>query len=48
MIICVSAHPAIDHRLRLESIAPGEVNRAISARPLQFDYHGFKTGGGVR
>jgi len=34
MIICVSANPAIDRRLQLESIAVGEVNRALSARPF--------------
>src|SRR6266850_788257 len=34
MLVCVSANPAIDRRLRLESIALGEVNRAISARPF--------------
>jgi 1-phosphofructokinase family hexose kinase len=31
MIVCVSANPAIDRRLRLESIAVGDVNRAVSA-----------------
>jgi 1-phosphofructokinase family hexose kinase len=34
MIICVSANPAIDRRLRLESIAVGGVNRADSAQPF--------------
>jgi len=34
MIICVSANPAIDRRLRLESIAVGGVNRALSAQPF--------------
>lgn len=34
MIICVSANPAIDRRLRLESIAVGGVNRAASAEPF--------------
>src|SRR5262245_61023581 len=34
MLICVSANPAIDRRLRLESIAVGEVNRALSAQPV--------------
>jgi 1-phosphofructokinase len=34
MIVCVSANPAIDRRLRLESIAVGEVNRAVSAQPF--------------
>ncbi len=33
MLVCVSANPAIDRRLRLESIAVGEVNRALSAQP---------------
>jgi 1-phosphofructokinase family hexose kinase len=33
MIICVSANPAIDRRLQLESIAVGQVNRAVSATP---------------
>ena len=32
MLICVSANPAIDRRLQLESIEVGEVNRAASAR----------------
>jgi 1-phosphofructokinase family hexose kinase len=34
MLVCISANPAIDRRLRLESIAVGEVNRALSAQPL--------------
>src|SRR5690349_22956310 len=34
MLICVSANPAIDRRLRIESIAVGGVNRALSARPF--------------
>lgn len=34
MLICISANPAIDRRLRLESIAVGEVNRALSAQPF--------------
>ena len=34
MLVCVSANPAIDRRLRLESIAIGEVNRALSAQPF--------------
>src|SRR5262245_5253938 len=34
MLICVSANPAIDRRLRLENIAVGEVNRALSAQPF--------------
>jgi 1-phosphofructokinase len=32
MLICVSANPAIDRRLQLETIEVGEVNRAVSAR----------------
>lgn len=31
-IVCVSANPAMDRRLRVESLAAGEVNRAKSAR----------------
>jgi 1-phosphofructokinase family hexose kinase len=34
MLICVSPNPAIDRRLRLESIAVGGVNRALSAQPF--------------
>jgi len=34
MLICVSANPAIDRRLQLESIAVGEVNRATSVQPF--------------
>src|SRR6266850_384200 len=34
MLVCVSANPAIDRRLQLETIAVGEVNRALSARPF--------------
>lgn len=34
MLVCISANPAIDRRLRLESIAVGEVNRALSAEPF--------------
>lgn len=34
MIICVSANPAIDRRLRLEKLNAGEVNRVLSAEPL--------------
>jgi 1-phosphofructokinase family hexose kinase len=34
MLICVSPNPAVDRRLRLATLARGEVNRAISARPL--------------
>ena len=34
MLICISANPAIDRRLRLEHIALGQINRALSAQPL--------------
>ena len=34
MLVCVSANPAIDRRLQLESMAVGEVNRAVSAQPF--------------
>lgn len=34
MIICVSANPAIDRRLRLEKLKAGAVNRASSVCPL--------------
>ena len=34
MLVCISANPAIDRRLRLENIAVGEVNRALSAQPI--------------
>jgi 1-phosphofructokinase family hexose kinase len=34
VIICVSANPAMDRRLRLESIAVGGVNRAASVEPF--------------
>lgn len=34
MIICVSANPAIDRRLRLDKLTNGSVNRAASACPL--------------
>jgi 1-phosphofructokinase family hexose kinase len=34
MLVCVSANPAIDRRLQLESIAVGEVNRAVSVKPF--------------
>ncbi|HJP91402.1 MAG TPA: 1-phosphofructokinase family hexose kinase [Pyrinomonadaceae bacterium] len=34
MLVCISANPAIDRRLRLENIAVGEVNRALSAQPF--------------
>jgi len=34
MLVCVSANPAIDRRLRLESIAVGGVNRVHSAQPF--------------
>ena len=33
MIICISANPAIDRRLRITELRVGEVNRALSARP---------------
>ena len=32
MLVCVSANPAIDRRLRLESLTVGQVNRALSAQ----------------
>jgi 1-phosphofructokinase family hexose kinase len=34
MLVCISANPAIDRRLRLENIAVGRINRASSAQPL--------------
>ena len=34
MLVCISANPAIDRRLRLEHIAVGQINRALSAQPL--------------
>src|SRR4026209_16709 len=34
MLVCVSANPAIDRRLRLKNIAVGKVNRALSAQPF--------------
>ena len=34
MLVCISANPAIDRRLRLKNIAVGEVNRALSAQPF--------------
>ena len=34
MLVCISANPAIDRRLRLENIAVGQINRALSAQPL--------------
>lgn len=34
MLVCISANPAIDRRLRLENIAVGEINRAFSAEPF--------------
>lgn len=33
-IVCVSANPAIDRRLRFTSFAVGQINRAISAEPM--------------
>ncbi len=32
MLVCISANPAIDRRLRLEHLAVGEINRALSAQ----------------
>jgi 1-phosphofructokinase family hexose kinase len=34
MLVCISANPAIDRRLRLENIVIGETNRALSAQPF--------------
>src|SRR4051794_9432210 len=34
MLVCISANPAIDRRLRLENIAVGEINRVLSAQPF--------------
>ena len=35
MLVCISANPAIDRRLRLQNnIAVGEINRAVSAQPF--------------
>jgi 1-phosphofructokinase family hexose kinase len=34
MLVCISANPAIDRRLRLEHVAVGEINRALSAQPF--------------
>lgn len=34
MLVCVSANPAIDRRLRVKNIAVGEVNRVLSAEPF--------------
>ena len=34
MLVCISANPAIDRRVRLENIAVGEINRALSAEPF--------------
>jgi len=34
VLVCISANPAIDRRLRLEKIKVGEVNRALSAQPF--------------
>jgi len=34
VLVCISANPAIDRRLRLTNIAVGEVNRALSAQPF--------------
>lgn len=32
MLVCISANPAIDRRLRLQNIAVGEINRVLSAQ----------------
>ncbi len=34
MLICVSPNPAVDRRITLAGLARGEVNRALSSRPL--------------
>jgi len=34
MIVCVSANPGLDRRIRLRSLALGEVNRALSSEPM--------------
>ena len=34
MLVCISLNPAIDRRLRLENIAVGQINRALSAQPF--------------
>ena len=34
MLVCISANPAIDRRLRLEQIAIGEINRVSSVQPF--------------
>lgn len=34
MLVCISANPAIDRRLRLDRIAVGEINRALSVQPF--------------
>jgi len=34
MLVCISANPALDRRLRLDNIAVGEINRALSTQPL--------------
>ena len=34
MLVCISANPAIDRRLRLKHIAVGEINRALSVQPF--------------
>ncbi len=34
VLVCISANPAMDRRLRLEKITVGEVNRALSAQPF--------------
>src|ERR1044072_5163970 len=34
MLVCISANPAIDRRMRLEHIAVGEINRVLSTQPV--------------
>ena len=34
MLVCISANPAIDRRLRLDKLAVGQINRASSAEPF--------------
>lgn len=34
MLVCISANPAIDRRLRLENVTVGEINRALSVQPF--------------
>ena len=42
MLICVSANPAIDRRLRIESIAVGGVNRALLTLALKAESRYFR------